>query len=280
MRWLLTRDVEEYAARVAPLLAARPVEGSVALTVLAQLREGVLEPAVLAWCEQDGQVVGAACRTAPYELLLAELPADAAAPLVDALLAAGLPVPGANGEREVAEAFAAHWCARTGGTARTTRVERLHRLVALEVPAVPGRSRLARTGDVARAVAWWQAFAREAGTHGHDAEQQVASRVQGELLRLWEDPSGAAVALAGRRPAAEGVARIGPVYTVPAARRHGYGAAVTAACTRDALDEGAGQVVLLTDLANATSNGVYARIGYRPVRDHAVVALLPSPPQA
>jgi predicted GNAT family acetyltransferase len=46
---------------------------------------------------------------------------------------------------------------------------------------------------------------------------------------------------------------------------------VTAAVTRAALDAGAEHVVLFTDLANPTSNGVYQRLGYRPVSDRLMV---------
>jgi len=61
--------------------------------------------------------------------------------------------------------------------------------------------------------------------------------------------------------------RVGPVYTPPRHRRRGYGAAVTAAVTRAALDAGEAAVVLFTDLANPTSNSVYQRLGYRPVEE-------------
>ncbi|WP_406153445.1 hypothetical protein OG217_08055 [Streptomyces sp. NBC_01023] len=40
---------------------------------------------------------------------------------------------------------------------------------------------------------------------------------------------------------------------------------------RAALDAGVAGVLLFTDVANQTSNGVYRRIGYRPVADRAVV---------
>jgi RimJ/RimL family protein N-acetyltransferase len=58
----------------------------------------------------------------------------------------------------------------------------------------------------------------------------------------------------------------GPVYTPPAHRRHGYAAAVTANATATALEKGAAQVVLYTDVDNPTSNSVYMSIGY--VADH------------
>ena len=42
-------------------------------------------------------------------------------------------------------------------------------------------------------------------------------------------------------------------------------------CLRDALERGAEQVVLFTDLANPTANSIYQRIGYAPDRDFTVV---------
>jgi predicted GNAT family acetyltransferase len=77
--------------------------------------------------------------------------------------------------------------------------------------------------------------------------------------------------MAARNQAAAGVARLGPVYTPIEHRRRGFGAAVTFACTRDALENGADQVVLFTDLANPTSNAIYQQIGYRPIRDSQII---------
>ena len=42
------------------------------------------------------------------------------------------------------------------------------------------------------------------------------------------------------------------------------------ALSRAALAAGAAEVLLFADLANPTSNGLYQRIGYRPVTDFAV----------
>jgi predicted GNAT family acetyltransferase len=84
---------------------------------------------------------------------------------------------------------------------------------------------------------------------------------------IWED-AGAPVSLAAWRMAA-GIGRVGPVYTPPEHRRHGYGAAVTSAATRAVLDTG-GEPILYTDLANPTSNAVYARLGYRLVGEAGI----------
>jgi predicted GNAT family acetyltransferase len=65
--------------------------------------------------------------------------------------------------------------------------------------------------------------------------------------------------------------RIGPVFTPPESRRHGYAGAVTAAISR-AARELVGEVLLFTDLSNPTSNAIYQRIGYRPVQDRLVLS--------
>jgi predicted GNAT family acetyltransferase len=73
------------------------------------------------------------------------------------------------------------------------------------------------------------------------------------------------------RPSLNGVARIGPVYTPPRFRGHGYGSAVTAATTRDVLAEGA-VACLFTDLGNPTSNKIYQALGYVPVLDRTLIS--------
>jgi predicted GNAT family acetyltransferase len=70
--------------------------------------------------------------------------------------------------------------------------------------------------------------------------------------------------------------RIGPVYTPPDLRGHGYASAATAAVSRQALAAGAEEVVLFTDLANKVANSIYQRIGYRPVEDRVVLSFAPA----
>ena len=80
-----------------------------------------------------------------------------------------------------------------------------------------------------------------------------------------------------RRAPQAGSARIGPVYTPPGQRRHGYGSAVTARATRDVLDLGA-VPLLFTDLDNPTSNKIYQQLGYHAVEDRAQVTFSPATP--
>ena len=100
-----------------------------------------------------------------------------------------------------------------------------------------------------------------------DADSFVEHRLgrPDEGLVIWEHDG--PVSLAGYAgPTPNGI-RVGPVYTPPHLRGHGYASALTAALTGRLLDEGRRYCFLFTDLANPTSNSIYQRIGYRRVGD-------------
>jgi GNAT superfamily N-acetyltransferase len=281
MGWQFTQDVEEYVAAAGPLLAARPAEHTVSLTVvenaLARVR-GAAPPAhgetFGFWTGPGGGVGGAVSWTPPYEVLLAVVPEEALRPLAEALLAAGRRPPGVNGATTLAVEFAAVWSALTGERATLGFAMRLYRLGELVPPdpPPPGRARPATAADTDLLVEWMHGFGRDAGAPLHDVAGAVADRLGFAGLTLWEDDDGSPVSLAGTTRPAAGVVRVGPVYTPRERRRRGWGAAVTAAASLAALDRGAREVVLFTDLANPTSNALYRRLGYREVCDRAVLA--------
>ncbi len=276
--WQFTDDIEVYAEHAWELLADRPAENTLALTVIENVRAGrrwSAEPLLFGWYG-TGRTSGAISLTPPYELLLAAVPADTVDALVGALRARAVHVPGVHADTATTDRFAEAWTTGRRLRASTTMRLRLYALGALRPPAPPpaGRPRPATDADFGVATEWFTAFQREVESHPVSVEPVVRERIGNALLWLWEDSAGTVVALAGRNQAAAGVARVGPVYTPPAHRRRGYGAAVTAACTLDALRHDAANVVLFTDLANPTSNAIYQQIGYRPVRDHKVVRFL------
>jgi predicted GNAT family acetyltransferase len=162
------------------------------------------------------------------------------------------------------------------GLPATSRIdERLFRLDDLTEPRpAAGAARIATFNDRELLAPWYQAFVLEAFGRlpaGFDAEVFLDRMPRRSRLWLWTDRAGTACAMAGRHPVTFGVARIGPVYTPPELRGRGFGSAVTAAATRDVLDEGA-VPVLYTDLANPTSNKIYQQLGYRRVEDRAQLA--------
>ena len=75
------------------------------------------------------------------------------------------------------------------------------------------------------------------------------------------------MAFAGFNDAAPDFARIAPVYTPPGFRGRGYATSLVAQMSRELLARGKRRLFLTTDIANATSNAIYARIGFRAEND-------------
>lgn len=232
--------------------------------------EAIGEPdALWATVRDDGEVIGAAMQTPPWNLFAARMPPSAADALADALADAGRVLPGVTGEAVTVKAFAARWRQRTGRDSQVRVRERLYVLDELVAPTgVPGGDTRASVADVDLVARWAEAFHDEAQPEApvQDWSDWARLRIDAGQVHLWRvDPE--PVAMAKVSAPAAGVARVGPVYTAPAHRRRGHGSAVTAAATTAAIDGGAEDVVLYTDLANATSNAIYQSIGYRPDHD-------------
>lgn len=277
--WHLVRDVDAFLNRAGDFLHSRPALHTVPLTVTESLRRrgpdaygdeppvfGVLE-------ERNGPVRAAFFRTPPRRLTLTPLTGEEAEVLARWLAGLGQPVPGVNADRETAAAFAAAWQHHTGARATLSDRMRLYRLGTLTAPQpLPaGRARLATEADRALLTRWYQEFHDAIGERlAGNAGGWVDARLSHGGLTLWETPDGAPVSMAGVTPEVAGQIRVAPVYTPAHLRGHGYAAAVTAEVSRAALAGGADEVLLFTDLANPTSNALYQRIGYRPVRDFAV----------
>jgi len=216
-----------------------------------------------------GRVLGAAMHTPPHHLFVSRMSAEAAASLAHALADAGRDLPGVNGAVEATRPFAATWMARTGRPSAVVTAMRMYRLGELAWPqGVVGEAVAAvAPRDIELVAGWLAAFHEEAQPHVPiwDWRASAEWRVGAGQVHLWRDD--VFVSLAAVSAPAAGVARVGPVYTPPAYRRRGYGAAVTAKATAAGLSAGAERVVLYTDSANPTSNSIYRSIGYIPDHD-------------
>jgi ribosomal protein S18 acetylase RimI-like enzyme len=269
--WRLTADLDEFLALAGAFLAARPVEHTLLLTVTETLRRRGLdafgaEAPLFGWWLGDGGVTGAFVHTPPYHLAPSPLPEPAVPALADALGERG--IAGVAGDPEVVRAFAA----ARGSRVTVKRRERLYRLGTLTPPqpGPPGRVAPAATMPRELLLAWMVAFQVDIAESPESAERQLQNRL--DRLRVWER-DGEPVSLAGSTPPVAGTARIGPVYTPPEQRGHGYAGALTAAVCRELLDAGVEAVVLFADLDNATSTGLYVRLGFEALRDRLVVDL-------
>jgi RimJ/RimL family protein N-acetyltransferase len=292
MPWRPTEDLDEFMAAAGPYLRSDPVRNTVPLTVLAALeRVGPAvfgeSPPVFGWHAPafggtaSGATDGAFVWTPPRPLLVAGMPADSAASLAELLTSAGRTpgeanVPAADAAGFSAAGFSAAWASVTGGSTTPRLRMRLHRLAELcpPDPWPPGAARLAGQADFGLLVRWNEEFVAETGAAGEDAARTVTDHLGYGGITVWED-SGQPVAMASLSPAVAGVCRVSSVYTPAAHRQRGYGAAVTTTVSQQALDAGAAEVVLYTDLANLTSNALYQRLGYRPVTDRVHFELRP-----
>jgi predicted GNAT family acetyltransferase len=266
-------DARAFLAAADPLLRADPFSTNVPAVVAARIVAGQ-EPErdTYLWAtvtDSDARVVGAAMHTPPHSVFLSRMPAEAAASLARALAADRRAVPGVNGAIGATRPFAASWLAVTGRASRQVTAERQYHLGTLLPPqGVAGRGITAATAqDVNLMAAWLAAFHDEAQPDAPilDWRGVAERRIRARQVHFWQ-VDGVVVALAAVSAPAVGVARVGPVYTPPAHRRRGYGAAVTAHATAAAQAAGAEHVVLYTDLANPTSNSIYQKIGF--VADH------------
>jgi uncharacterized protein len=221
----------------------------------------------------EDRLVAAATMTPPYNAIVAsdqpDYPAGFAL-VVDDLVANEWSVPGVNGPAPLSASFAELWSGVTGQPYTLMmhlRAFELQQVQELTYP--PGKLRPATPADKELLVQWVNAFGLEA-LHEPDqdleqVQQGVERALRHQLYFVWDDDG--PVALAGRaRPTRRGVT-IGPVYTPPEKRNRGYASALVAKLSQQLLAEGKQFVTLFTDLANPTSNSIYQKIGFRPVRD-------------
>lgn len=277
MRFELTRDPASFAGRVQQFVEAR-VERSVLATVLLGARQGYFGEGLFA-CGVDGngRIVGAALRTPPWPMVVSELQDADAEALISAWLKEDPRLPGVTGLAASAHAVADAWEQATGGSWAIDRREALHVLDEPRDPQRPARGRLraGRAEERDLLIEWERAFVREAGLIGDHTDRLVDARLAYGGVYLWDD--GGAVCEVGNAPPVAGVVRLGPVYTPPELRGRGYASSAVAARSRLAIENGL-RCTLFTDLANPTSNKIYAHVGYRRVADWNEVLFRVPPP--
>ena len=227
------------------------------------------------WVVRDAEEpVAAAVRTEPFNLVLGDPWSEAALDrLLEAVLADDPGVPGIVGNVPFVEPAAERLAGASGRTAERILSEGVYGLTAVrDVARAPGGARAATGEDRPLILGWVRAFATEALPDPDDAfermERNLESRYGGEGggFWLWED-HGEPVSLSGfSGPTPTGI-RIGPVYTPPEHRKHGYATTLVADLSAWLLEQGHRGCFLYTDLANPTSNRIYVEIGYERVCD-------------
>lgn len=215
-----------------------------------------------------GSFAGAAVQTPPWPVMLGETTDAAAAALARHVFAIWAPqahVPGVVGPDASVRAFGVAWEALSGASAPVDQRMGVFELTAvLPVPRAPGTLAVAdaSAGHAAILQGWLEAFYAEAEPTAPPPSVGAGERaVTAGRVYLWCTPEGQPVSFAMNSRFEGGYASIGPVYTPPELRGHGYATSLVADLSALLLPRGRG-CTLFTNLANPTSNAIYERIGY------------------
>jgi hypothetical protein len=244
--WRVTRFVNAgaFLERAEGFLTRYEAQNCVLLGIAAQLREypeRQLLPAYMAVVTGDDEIAGAAVMTPPHGVVVAMSEARGAIAALTADAHDFLPqIPGVVAAVPISEWFAEARGALTGDEVAVNMSERLYQLTRVRPqPPIAGHVRRADESDRALLRAWLTDFAVEA--HGHrptdvDWIDTMLTVAQCGIY-LWE-VAGQPVSVAGYAgPTPRGI-RIGPVYTPPELRGHGYASANVARLSQDKLNEG------------------------------------------
>lgn len=224
-----------------------------------------------------GAIVGCAFRTPPLLLALTRLPQEVIVMLAAHVRSVYPALPGVGGPFEEASAFAEAWSAgvATSWNVRTRLL--IHELTEVSFPASPPNGKLRRVADaeIGLIQEWAAAFVRDTGIR--ETPEAYAQRLlSSPNLYLWDD-QGARCMVAATRDTPTGVC-VNAVYTPPVDRGCGYASAAVATLSDAILRSGKSFCCLYTDAANPTSNSIYQRIGYRPVREDVDIDFVSAQP--
>ncbi len=224
--------------------------------------------------QADGSFDFAAWCTPPHALTVTGGGAEGIRALVELIRGRGESFDRCNGPTESIEHLA-----RAVGRPFTRGIETaLHRLDALEVVATLPKV------EITRAVAdeemlvrrWAHQFAIDCGLAPKDSELPTEPMdLQRSQFFLARDGHGEPVSMTAITRETPSSANLSYVYTPEPHRGRGYASALVAAVSQRALDGGKSFCTLFTDLANPTSNKIYAALGYRRLSDSTEIRFEP-----
>ncbi len=222
------------------------------------------------WLAKEGDTVVGVAFQSPLDFAatLTPMRPEVVSAVVNAIVEAGVILPGVIGEAATAARFAGQWTERQGSAAFPIEGQRIYEFARMpERKMIGGRLRRASPNDRDLVVAWMRGFYADVGQEVRGHEPVVERRLAAGLFWFWED--GEPVSMAANSEPVEGVLRVQAVYTPPDRRNRGFAGACVGDLSRRMRDEGY-RCILYTDLGNPTSNSVYRRIGYNAVAEALV----------
>jgi predicted GNAT family acetyltransferase len=212
-----------------------------------------------------------ALMTPPYKLILSAL-SDSANDsynlLASHFISKQWNIPGVVGPESVAGTFANVYSSMKGCNLKLSMKMRMYQLTDVGEPRNPkGSFRPAEEKDIPLLRKWIDEFHIDV----FKGEKNVIKDDAAELIRngdlyVWDNCR--IVSMVCRtRPTKHGYI-IALVYTPLELRNKGYATAVVSSLCRYLLNSGKTYCALFADLSNPTSNSIYQKIGFKPIRDY------------
>jgi predicted GNAT family acetyltransferase len=263
---LFSDDPAFVLGRAGVFLSSQPVLHNLVLSILhARVAHG--DPGRYWMAIQRDSTLGVVVQSPlTFPAILTPMETSVAMAMADAIVEAGVTLPGITADAATAATFAGQWSELSRSAATPFQGLRLYELFEIrEVPPTEGTLRQAGANDRSLMIVWARAFQREIDEPDDDTELRVDRGLAAGELWLW-DRAGETVSMAVSREPVHGVVRLSGVYTPPEKRKHGHAAACVHALSKR-LGAAGYRCILYTDLDNPTSNSIYRRIGYRAVAE-------------
>ena len=270
-------DFDSFQNRVGDFFTKTPVHHAPILKVMTSLSKnpnqyGEKAPQYFCICDENEKILGAALQTPPHPMVLTDMANSAICLLVEYLRQHQIEIYGARGPMQPARLFTALW-KQMDKAELSPRVElKLYSLQEVK-HKVRGEGRLVQATEehFEQVHAWIKAFSKEVSLPaGGPSKERIAFRVQQGEYFFWQVGDALTCVLAKNATPNHGVSHIGPVYTPPEHRGHGYATDASAVLSQVILDEGASYSSLFADLHNRSTNKIYQMIGYEEISIHNV----------
>ncbi len=278
--WRIFDDPAAFVEALGPMYLELEIRNCLPLSICRRLADaGGDDRETLLYAARDGDVIaGAAVRTPERNIVPFSGPRwdrEDLLMLCDALISAGVDLPGVMGPASLARAFATAWCDRRQ-TAPVVKMELgLYGLTEVRLEPGPGSLEKALPGDSEFFWEWEKSFCIDCfGELQPHVTREASERLlaSGEV-HFWKvDGERVSMAASGRNTGRGAIVNL--VYTPPARRGRGYASSIVSALSRRQLDSGLDYCTLFTDISNPVSNSIYRRIGYEYAGGFTEIAFL------
>ncbi len=278
MEFILAGNSEEFILKANPILQKNQDVYSLFIGVLEGIKSGRYENPLMAWIEEEGEVLALFQMTPPHPLNIIivkeKRTTECIKKCVRELIKNDITINSVVALKPWSYHFADFYSDARGMSYECLMDQGIYRLDQVNETLEPslGTWRIAEKSDTSIIEKCYNLFEEEAGlkvSSQEETKEKVALFLDNQEVFLWE-VSGRIVSMMKKsRPTENGVT-VSFVYTLKKERKKGYGRTMVAACSKELLNE-FDFCVLYTDMVNETSNKIYQEIGYRKIADSAML---------